>query len=71
MTKKVFGLVVSALMALSLVIAACGPAATPATPAPPANAPPAQTAPTTPATLTTPTKPGGGTGTERGGGAGC
>ena len=49
--KKVLWLVVSGLMALSLVMAACGPAATtPTTPTTP-------TAPTTPTVPTTPTAP--------------
>ena len=48
MGKKILWTVVSGLMALSLVIAACGPAATPTTP----------TTPTTSTTPTTPTKPG-------------
>lgn len=50
MKRKVLWLAVSGLMALSLVIAACGPAqTTPTTPATP-------TAPTTPTTPTTPTQ---------------
>ena len=44
MRKKVLWMVVSGLMALSLVMAACGPAAT-------------TTTPTTPTTATTPTTP--------------
>ncbi|MBI2850928.1 MAG: ABC transporter substrate-binding protein [Chloroflexi bacterium] len=49
MRKKIFWVVVSGLMALSLVMAACGQAA-PTTPAPP-------TAPTVPTTPTAPTPP--------------
>lgn len=51
MVRKILWLVVSGLMALSLVMTACGPAATPTTPTTPT--PPAPTAPTTP----TPTAP--------------
>src|SRR3989337_710214 len=47
MSKKVLWLVVSCLLALTIVMAACGPAATPATPTAP-------TIPTTPTTTTTP-----------------
>src|SRR3990172_136362 len=47
MTKKILWLGVSGLMALSLAIAACGPAATPSAPTAPA-------APATPDTTTTP-----------------
>src|SRR3990170_4828249 len=51
MTKRILWLVVSCLMALSLVIAACGPAATPTTPtAPSTPTEPTPTAPTTPTT---------------------
>ena len=52
MSKKILGLVVSGLMVLSLVMAACGPTAAP-TPATPAT-PTTPTAPTTPSTPTTP-----------------
>ncbi|MEK7352983.1 MAG: ABC transporter substrate-binding protein, partial [Chloroflexota bacterium] len=45
--RKILWLVVSGLMALSLVMAACGPAATPTTPS----------TPTTPTAPTTPTRP--------------
>ena len=48
MGKKILWMVVSGLMALSLVMAACGPATTPTTPA----------SPTPPAAPTTPAKPG-------------
>ena len=48
MKRKMLWLVVSSLMALSLVMAACGPAAAPTTP----------TTTTTTPTTTTPTKPG-------------
>ncbi|MEK7354262.1 MAG: hypothetical protein AABZ77_07145, partial [Chloroflexota bacterium] len=50
MKRKILGLFVSGFMALSLVMAACGPAAAPTTPASP-------TTPTTPSTPTTPTTP--------------
>ena len=50
MTKKILWLVVSGLMALSLVMVACAPAAAPATPSAP-------TRPTTPTTSTMPTTP--------------
>ena len=50
MGRKILWLVVSGLMALSLVIAACGPAATPTTPTAPVT-------PALPATPTTPTTP--------------
>ncbi|MEK7353274.1 MAG: ABC transporter substrate-binding protein [Chloroflexota bacterium] len=50
MRKNVLWLVVSGLMALSLLMAACGPAATPAAPTIP-------TVPTAPSTPTTPTSP--------------
>ncbi|MEK7353687.1 MAG: ABC transporter substrate-binding protein [Chloroflexota bacterium] len=53
MSKKILWLVVTWLMALSLVIAACGPAAQPTAP----TAPTTPTTPTTPATPTTPTAP--------------
>ena len=53
MSKKILWSVVSGLMALSLVLAACGPAATPVTPA----APTTPAVPTSPATPTTPTTP--------------
>ena len=46
MKKRVLWLTVTGLMAFSLVMAACGPAATPATPLP-----------TTPIAPATPTKP--------------
>ena len=48
--RKILWLVVSGLMALSLVMAACGPAAAPTTPATPTT----PTTPTKPATPTTP-----------------
>ena len=50
MRKKILWVVVSGLMMLSLVMAACGPAETPTTPTIP-------TTPTTPAAPTTPTTP--------------
>ena len=50
MTKKIVWLLLTGLMVVSLVIAACGPAATPTTSTTP-------TAPTTPATSPTPTTP--------------
>ncbi|MEK7353102.1 MAG: ABC transporter substrate-binding protein [Chloroflexota bacterium] len=50
MGRKILWLVVSGLMALSLVMASCAPAATPTTPT-------TLTSPTTPATPTTPTAP--------------
>ena len=50
MSKKILWLVVSCLMALSLVIAACSPAAAPTTPTTPTT----PSTPTTPATPTTP-----------------
>ncbi|MEK7353857.1 MAG: ABC transporter substrate-binding protein [Chloroflexota bacterium] len=51
MTRKILWLLVSCLMALSLVMAACAPAAAPTTPTTPATpaTPAAPTAPTTPA----------------------
>ena len=52
MTKKMLWLVVSGLMALSLVMASCGPAATPATPTP--ATPSTLVTPATPATPTAP-----------------
>ena len=48
MIRNTLWLAVNGLMVLSLLIAACGPAATPTTP----------TAPTTPAATTTPSAPG-------------
>ena len=51
--KKVLWLTLSGLMTLSLLIAACGPAATPTAPTTPTT----PTAPTTPKTPTTPTTP--------------
>ncbi|MEK7353447.1 MAG: hypothetical protein AABZ77_02940 [Chloroflexota bacterium] len=51
MVKMVIWVIVSGLMALSLVLAACGPAAAPATP----SAPAAPAAPTTPTAPTVPT----------------
>ncbi|MBI2849750.1 MAG: ABC transporter substrate-binding protein [Chloroflexi bacterium] len=53
MSKKILWLVVSGLMALSLVLAACGPAATTPT-TPPAPATPSAPAPTVPAAPATP-----------------
>ncbi|MEK7353222.1 MAG: ABC transporter substrate-binding protein, partial [Chloroflexota bacterium] len=50
MSKKVFWLVVSGLMVISLVMAACAPAATPTTPTPAPATPTTPTAPTTPTT---------------------
>ncbi|MBI2849855.1 MAG: ABC transporter substrate-binding protein [Chloroflexi bacterium] len=53
MTRKILWLVVSSLMALSLVLAGCAPAATP--PTPPTTTPPTTTPPTTtPPTITPP-----------------
>jgi len=54
MSKKILWAVVSGLMALSLVLAACGPAATPTPPTPPV-APPTPVTPVTPPTPVTPT----------------
>ena len=53
MKKRILWLVISSLMALFLVMAACTPAATPPTPATPT----APTTPTTPTTTATPTAP--------------
>ncbi|MEK7353276.1 MAG: ABC transporter substrate-binding protein [Chloroflexota bacterium] len=53
MSKKILWLIVSGLMALSLLMPACGPPATPA--APTLTAPAAPTTPTTPAAPTAPT----------------
>ena len=52
MSKKILWLVVSVLMALSLVLAACGPASAPVTPGKPVapSAPAAPKAPATPVT---------------------
>ena len=61
MSKKIIWLVVSGLMALSLLVAACEPAATPATPTAPTTptSPAAPTSPTTsPITPTTPVEKG-------------
>ena len=56
MSKKTLWLALSSLMVLSLLIAACGPAATPTTPETP-TAPTTPTTPTTPTAPTTPTTP--------------
>ncbi len=56
MNRNILWAVVSSLMALSLVIAACGPAATPATPPTP-TAPISQPTPASPAAPATPTRP--------------
>ncbi len=53
MSKRILWLMVSGLMALSLVMAACGPAVTPTTPITPTT----PAAPTTPTTSTTPSTP--------------
>lgn len=53
MSKRILWLLVSGLMALSLVMAACAPAATPISP----TTPTAPTAPTTPSSPPTPTAP--------------
>ncbi|MEK7354759.1 MAG: ABC transporter substrate-binding protein, partial [Chloroflexota bacterium] len=53
MIRKILWLAAIGLMALSLVMAACGPAATPTTP----TAPTTPTTPTTPTAPTTPTTP--------------
>jgi hypothetical protein len=56
MRKRILWLVVSGLMALSLPIAACAPAATPTAPVTPGPAP-APAAPATPAAPVTPIAP--------------
>ena len=58
MTKEIMWLLLSSLMSLSLVMAACGPAATPTTPTTPTPvaAPTSPTAPATPAAPATPTE---------------